>query len=316
MNNENKLLKLNYDNVYKKILSQKDVLAWIMKSCISEYKNCSINDIVQKYIEGSPQIEFEEIDDDAKFIKSISGLNSESSSFTEGFIKYDIKYNAIIPKSHNKAQLIINIEAQSNEYTPYPIMKRAMYYASRLISSQKGVNFSGSNYNDLNKVYSIWIFTKKIKNRKSSITKYKFKEYNEIGEYNENINNYDLIEIDMVRLGDKDNKESKSKIIDLLKILFDEKSNINVSLKDKILREKYGVNLKPVVKKELLDMGGWAKEIEDKGIEKGIEKGTIRGMLMLNADIKQIIELTGASEQEILSIKNEIALGESKIHRM
>ena len=48
--------KAAYDNVCKKILANKIILAWIMKSCLPEYRDCSINEIAGQYIEGEPQI--------------------------------------------------------------------------------------------------------------------------------------------------------------------------------------------------------------------------------------------------------------------
>ena len=37
-----------YDNVCKKLLANKVILAWIMKSCMEEYEDCSIEEITQK----------------------------------------------------------------------------------------------------------------------------------------------------------------------------------------------------------------------------------------------------------------------------
>ena len=34
-----------YDNACKRILSDKNILAWIMKSCLPEYKTCSVDEI-------------------------------------------------------------------------------------------------------------------------------------------------------------------------------------------------------------------------------------------------------------------------------
>ena len=41
-----------YDESCKNILANKIILAWIMKSCMKEYKDCSIRDIADHYIEG------------------------------------------------------------------------------------------------------------------------------------------------------------------------------------------------------------------------------------------------------------------------
>ena len=45
-----------YDRAAKKLLANKLVLAHILKDCVKEYQACSIMDIVQKYIEGEPEV--------------------------------------------------------------------------------------------------------------------------------------------------------------------------------------------------------------------------------------------------------------------
>ena len=54
------------------------------------------------------------------------------------------------------AQMIINVEAKKDEPGSYQILNRAIFYVSRLISSQKERDFVKSNYNDIKTVYSIW----------------------------------------------------------------------------------------------------------------------------------------------------------------
>ena len=53
------------------------------------------------------------------------------------------------------SQIIINVEAQKDEPNGYDILNRAIFYISRMISSQKERDFSNSNYNDIKRVYSI-----------------------------------------------------------------------------------------------------------------------------------------------------------------
>ena len=48
--------KTAYDKACKKLLSEKIILAWIMKSCLPEYRDCTVQEIAEKYIEGEPQI--------------------------------------------------------------------------------------------------------------------------------------------------------------------------------------------------------------------------------------------------------------------
>ena len=45
-----------YDAACKRLLANKIILAWIMKSCIKEYNYLEVNEIADQYIEGNPQI--------------------------------------------------------------------------------------------------------------------------------------------------------------------------------------------------------------------------------------------------------------------
>lgn len=53
------------------------------------------------------------------------------------------------------SQVIVNLEAQKDEPTVYHILNRAVFYVSRLVSSQKERDFVKTNYNDIRRVFSI-----------------------------------------------------------------------------------------------------------------------------------------------------------------
>lgn len=48
--------KESYDAACKRLLSEKIILAWIMKNCVEEYRTCDVNEIAENYIEGQPQV--------------------------------------------------------------------------------------------------------------------------------------------------------------------------------------------------------------------------------------------------------------------
>lgn len=54
------------------------------------------------------------------------------------------------------SQVILNV-AQKDEPAGYNILNRAVFYVSRLVSSQKERDFVGINYNDIKRVFSIWL---------------------------------------------------------------------------------------------------------------------------------------------------------------
>ncbi len=80
----------------------------------------------------------------------------------------------------------------------YPLIKRALYYCSRMMLAQHGTEFTESHYEKIKKVYSIWICPNPPKKDSNTITSYSIQENNIIGNFKEEVKNYDLIKVVMV----------------------------------------------------------------------------------------------------------------------
>ena len=139
----------SYDKAAKKLLTNKQILAQIMKNCVNEYSACSVDEIAEKYIEGTPEVgtvgvHVDDTNRPKKTAGVITGSNNEDSTLTEGTINYDVRFDAIAPTSEGSTaskdviRLIINVEAQTTFNPGYPLTKRAIYYCSRMISAQHG----------------------------------------------------------------------------------------------------------------------------------------------------------------------------------
>lgn len=194
--------KAEYDAACKRLLANKIILAWIMKSCLEEYKNFDVDEIAERYIEGSPQIAQTAVNPDERSKgEQIKGNRTEDSTIKEGTITYDIRFEAYVPQMSESVGLILNVEAQNDFYPGYPIIKRGIYYCSRMISSQYGSEFMNGHYEKIRKVISIWICANPPKYRENTITRYTIQEENLIGELSEKKENYDLMTAVMVCLG-------------------------------------------------------------------------------------------------------------------
>ena len=147
----------DYDKTAKKLLANKQILAQIMKGCVDEYSECSVDEIAEKYIEGTPEVgtvgvHVDDTNRPPKVPEVITGSNNEDSTLTEGTVRYDVRFDAIAPTAANDAaqqdviRLIINVEAQTAFNPGYPLTKRAIYYCSRMISAQHGPIFKKSEY--------------------------------------------------------------------------------------------------------------------------------------------------------------------------
>ena len=205
------------DRACKKLLANKSILAWILKTCVEEYAECSIQEIGWKYIEGIPRVAQDALhrDESVENGDYIQGGSSEDSSISEGTVTFDIKFNVHKPlrKSNmnpkGSVSMIMNVESQSDFYPGYPLSKRGIYYGSRMISAQYGTVFTKSHYEKLEKVYSIWVCLNPPKYRKNSINIYSFHEKQLLGKVIEEKENYDLITVVMVCLGDEEDENCK-----------------------------------------------------------------------------------------------------------
>ena len=159
------------DRVCKKVLAAKEIAAHILKGVVSEYAEFSTDDII-KYIS---DVEIGQDAVDVDELPPVIGTdNSEDSTVSEGIRVFDIKFKAVAPyKTETVIHLIINLEAQKDFSPGYSVLKRGIYYGGRLISSQYGTVFTGSDYDKLQKVYSIWICTNPDEAHRNTIVRYR-----------------------------------------------------------------------------------------------------------------------------------------------
>lgn len=292
---------MKYNN-RTKILSHKSVLARILKFCVEEYSACSLEEIEHRYIEGVPKISKtpvhrDEISDgDSDNARSdgcsIRGDRNEDASMTEGTVTYDIIFKALNPLDVNEAiQMIINIEGQGNTYPGYPLVKRGIYYGSRMISSQYGTVFVNSHYEKLQKVYSIWICINPPKYRENTINLYSVKETQLQGNVKEKRENYDLMDVVIVGLT-KTEMEKSEGLIRMLSVMF--AGNMHVAKKKEILETEFGLAMSRTMEKEVSNMGSYADWFEEEGMKRGIEKG-------MQLALENLMDSTGMVLEEAMN---------------
>ena len=266
---------------------------------MKEYKDCSIRDIADHYIEGIPEISQREVHRDeapASDPGKIRGENTEDKAVNEGTVRYDIMFRAILPQGQEKIELIINIEAQKDFYPGYPLIKRGIYYGCRMISSQYGTIFTNSHYEKIQKVYSIWICFNPPEKRKNSINIYSVKEKSVVGKVKEKEADYDLLTAVMICLDSgKEEKEGnhqegteekegnhqegteESEILRLLEVLFSTEKELKE--KEKILENEYGITMTYEEKEEVEKMCNLSEYVWEKGLTYGELQNLVRMVL-------------------------------------
>ena len=266
-------LKAQYDACAKKLLGYKDILARILIEAVEEFRRMS-PDEVKLLIEDDVHIGKIPVDPGLTNVvvgvdedgKEIIGMNTVNEEVNAGYILFDIIFYVRLKAGRSK--IIINVEAQRKEPTEYDILNRAVFYASREISSQKNREFVNSNYNDIKKVYSIWICMNMSEN-----------SMNHIHLTNDTIignqvwkGKEDLVNIVMVGLAKEISpKEEKHKLHRLLGALLSERLKEEEKLN--ILKNEYHIPMEKSIKEDVKVMCNLSEGIEERGIIKGREEG-------------------------------------------
>ena len=257
------------DQTVKRLFARKEILCNILKYTVSEYRDCSLDKIMD-CIEGDTlQTGTALVSED--MARTIRGENPGFSVMDEAAVTFDILFRALIPDREEqiKVNLHIDLEIQGDYRPGYPIVKRGIYYAGRQLSSQlPKVGKNGQGYRNLEKTYSIWICLRNIpKDMEDTISYYKIKNYKNEGFSDNNVpvdeDACDLMEIVIIRLGD--NEALEKGILDFLHSIFSGNE------------EKADTYIPPSVdggkREEVQEMISFISYAEEKGEKIGIKKG-------------------------------------------
>ncbi len=310
--------KAQYDTRVKRLLAQKSILAHILVKTVDEFKGMKPEDVV-KYIEGEPSISVVPVEPGLANMEKtdatgqrIVGLNTENAEINEGLVRFDIifyvRMPSIVGRKNGLSQIIVNIEAQKDEPTEYKILNRAIFYVSRLISSQKERDFVNTNYDDIKQVFSIWICMNMDDNSLSHIHLTKdemLKPCNWKG-------NLDLLNIVLIgitnEIPEHDEKYEMHRLIGALL-----SSELKEQEKLDIIEHEYNIPISQEFREDVRIMCNLSTGIEERATERATEKTSekfILNMYKKGYTLDQIADVaeTGVDEVEAIIKKRESAM--------
>ena len=310
--------KAQYDTRVKRLLAQKSILAHILVKTVDEFKGMKPEDVV-KYIEGEPSISVVPVEPGLANMEKtdaagqrIVGLNTENAEINEGLVRFDIifyvRMPSIVGRKNGLSQIIVNIEAQKDEPTEYKILNRAIFYVSRLISSQKERDFVNTNYDDIKQVFSIWICMNMDDNSLSHIHLTKdelLKPCNWKG-------NLDLLNIVLIgitnEIPEHDEKYEMHRLIGALL-----SSELKEQEKLDIIEHEYNIPISQEFREDVRIMCNLSTGIEERATERATEKTSekfILNMYKKGYTLDQIADVaeTGVDEVEAIIKKKEPAM--------
>lgn len=206
----------------KTLLQSREVLAVILRSTIEEYRDYSLKEIMD-FIETDSITDMKEVSAGRTNTK-IHGENTEFVLLGEKTSNFDIAFrakNPVLSGEDVRVWLHVDVEPQKTYRPGYPIEKRGLYYLARRLASQLSLVTDMTDYKALEKCYSIWICRDDIpKEEQYSISFYEMTNTENIGNCKTQKENYDLLKLVVIRLGEKVyNGEKGSEGYDLLRFL-------------------------------------------------------------------------------------------------
>lgn len=284
-----------YDDRAKRLLGNKSILAHILVKTVDEFKGMDPKDAVS-YIEGEPFIGVVPVEPGLTNIEReengqrIVGLNTENAEINEGLIRFDIIF--YVRMKDGISQVILNVEAQKDEPTSYHILNRAVFYVSRLVSSQKERDFVKTNYNDIKRVFSIWVLMNMDEN---SMAYVHLAKDDLLGSYQWK-GGLDLLNIVLIGIANElPEHDDKYELHRLLSTLLSMELSIDEKLG--IMEKEYSIPLDDRIREDVSAMCNLSQGIRDNTLV-----DVIMNMYENNFTLEQIAVATKKSVEEIKAV--------------
>lgn len=300
-----------YDAKAKRLLGNKIILAHILEKTVDEFRGMDPQEAVT-YIEGGPFISVVSVepgltnDEKEEAGQRIVGFNTENAEINEGLIRFDIVFYVRMPSAGGRkdglSQIIVNVEAQKDAPKEYNVLNRAIFYVSRLVSSQKERDFVNTNYDDIKRVFSIWICMNMSQN---SMNYVHLTSDGLLGSY-EWGGKIDLLNIVLIGLSkelpEHDEKYELHRLLGALlskELTSDEKLNI--------IETEYGIPIEDSMRKDVSVMCNLSQ-----GIREDANAEFIMSMYKKGYTLEQIADVAEKSMEEIKAIieKREAVLAD------
>ena len=292
-----------YDNSAKRLIAHKIILARILIKTVEKFKGMDPLEVAA-LIEGIPYISTVPVEPGLTNAvhfqngKRIVGFNTENQELNEGLVRFDIVF--YVRMKDGLSQIIINVEAQKDEPGDYKILNRAVFYVSRLISSQKEKDFENSSYDDIKCVYSIWICMNMEENTMSHIH---LTKEDMIGSY-EWKGNLDLLNIIMIGLAKELPEHDETyELHRLLGALLSRELTVDEKLD--IIGNEYDIPLEENFRKDMSTMCNLSQGVKEEGIaigrREGLEEGRREGYAEGEAGLIMTMYKNGLLPEQIAS---------------
>ena len=292
-----------YDDKAKRLLGNKIILAHILVKTVDEFKGMNPKEVAS-YIEGEPMIGVVPVEPGLTNAgkeengQRIVGMNTENAEINEGLVRFDIIF--YVRMRDGISQVIVNVEAQKDEPTGYHILNRAVFYVSRLVSSQKERDFVKTNYNDIRRVFSIWVCMNMDENCMDYVH---LTDDKLLGSYPWK-GGLDLLNIVLIGISDElPEYDGKYELHRLLSTLLS--MELTSTEKLEIIKTEYHIPVDDELRKDVSEMCNLSQGIREKGRVEGRAEGEEKFILNMHRKgytLEQIAECAEKTIEEVEAV--------------
>lgn len=188
------------------------------------------------------------------------------------------------------------MESQKDEPAGYDLLDRAVFYVSRLISSQKERDFVHTSYNDIRRVFSIWVCM----NLDENSMGYVHLAYDKLmGDY-QCKGRLDLLNIVLIGLSNElPEQDEKYELHCLLGALLSRQLSVDEKLT--IIEKEYNIPAETDIRKEVASMCNLSQGIREDATDEANAK-FIMNMHKKGYTLEQIADVAEKSVEEIKAI--------------
>ena len=291
----------------KTLLRSKEVLAVILQGVVAEYHGYSRQEIMD-FIEADSIVDSKEVST-GRTNTRIQGDSAEFVQLNEKTSNFDLIFRAKNPQLSTEDVLVslhVDVEPQKTYRPGYPIEKRGLYYLARSLSSQLSLATETTDYGQLEKCYSIWICRDDVPlEERYSISFYEVVNTKNIGGNAVDKENYDLMTLTIIKLGNEEyNGDKENEGFELLRFL----NTIMYPHREdfmEIVSDYIDFSENEELWKEEPRMFSLGQCVYEDGLKKGIEQGIAA---LIQNNIREEIP----KERTIATIREFFALSEEK----
>ena len=291
--------RARYDENAKILLSNKSVLARVLKLAVPEYEDEPV-EAIEGYIHDGVRVGVVALDANVRDLDHytvghrILPLAQESNDMKSGRVTFDIVFTVDLPGDKarkNQLYIFVNIEQQLDFDPDYPVPSRSVYYLARQISLQKGTVFEGEDYGKIKKCYSIWLCPDAERKRASFISIMDFNMKAIYGKSRFRRSSYDKMAAIFCSFQPG---EEGNELLKFLDTLFSQEKTLEE--RRRILEEEYGIK-DDEIEGTMWKMCNLSEGIYNSGVSQGEDTGEDRvseyiAKLANEGNMEEIIKVT------------------------